>query len=169
MYSVNFALILITIFIVLLVFSFFIEDSNLRLCYWLVVMLLALTIFNIILSWTYYTRLRNEPGIPGPRGPPGEKGSKGVKGVCSISEKCRIEGCKDKIVDIAGNVFPQVSKMCIKSGKCRSKEKSLGRAIHDTVRKLAIRCEKTKMAEPDFMKKIRPSLARLEEDGDIKN
>lgn len=169
MFSVNFALIIVLIFIVLLIFSFFIEDSNLKLCYWLVVMLLALTIFNIILSYTYYTRLREEPGVQGPRGPAGDPGPKGNPGVCTVSEKCNIQGCKQKIVDMAHDIFPNVSKRCLGNAhKCSNKELSLGKPLNATVKKLTLRCQKTKMAEPDFMKSIRP-IIRLQEDGDIKN
>lgn len=164
----NFTFFLLLIFIVLVIFSFFIEDSNLKLCYWLVILLLALTIFNIILSFTYYTKLRNEPGVPGPRGPQGQPGPLGPQGKCTISDKCTIDNCNDKLVDLAHDVFPHIRKACISNvGRCNAEEESLGRPLAKLVEQLNNKCKTTKMAEPDFMKRIRPSLVRLQEDGDI--
>lgn len=154
----------------LVIFSFFIEDSNLKLCYWLVILLLALTLFNIVLSITYYTKLRNEPGIPGPRGPRGAKGAKGPNGRCTVSDKCNIneETCHQRLIDMAHDIFPHIRKTCIGDvGRCKSEEKSTGEPLSKLVGKLTEKCSTTKMAEPDFMKKVRPSLVRLQEDGEI--
>lgn len=165
---INLTLVIILLFVALLIFSFFIEDPNLKLCYWLVVMLMALTLFNIVLSYTYYTKLRNEPGIPGPRGPPGPKGAKGPSGVCSISEKCHIDGCRDKIVNLAHDIFPNVPKSCLSNvGHCSQEDIGLAKPVTSMIDNLTYKCKKTKMAEPDFMKRIRPSLVRLHEDGDV--
>lgn len=163
----SFSVIIIFIFILLLVVSFFIEDKTLRLCYWLVVMLLALTTFNILLSYTYYTRLRNEPGKMGKRGPQGPPGSRGPKGVCSISEKCGIEDCDSKIAKMAHNIFPDIRLSCLKDGNCRHSERAVGIPVHNILKDLKEECLTTKMAEPDFMKHIRPKLIRLQKDGDI--
>jgi hypothetical protein len=164
----NFTLFLIIIFIVLLIISFFIEDTNLRICYWLVVMLLALSIFNIALAVTYYTKLRNEAGIPGPRGPIGDKGAKGPQGVCTVSDQCTIKDCKQKIVEVAHDVFPNVRKSCLSNvGRCTNTEKQIAKPISQQIEILTQKCNTTKMAEPDFMKQIRPSLVRLHDDGNI--
>ena len=165
-----FTFLIFVIFLVLVIFSFFIEDSNLKLCYWLVILLFALTIFNIILSITYYTKLRNEPGIPGPRGPQGARGSKGPGGKCRVSDKCNIneETCNQRLVDMAHEIFPHIRKECISNvGRCNSSEQSLGRPLAKQIENLTQKCYTTNMAEPDFMKSVRPSLVRLQEDGDI--
>lgn len=165
-----FTFLIFVIFLVLVIFSFFIEDSNLKLCYWLVILLLALTVFNIVLSITYYTKLRNEPGIPGPRGPQGAIGSKGPNGRCTISDTCKIneETCHQRLVDMAHDIFPHIRKTCLSDvGRCNSEEKSFGTIVGNQVKQLTEKCSTTKMAEPDFMKKVRPSLVRLQEDGDI--
>jgi len=152
---INLTLILILSFVFLLIFSFFIDDPNLKLCYWLVVMLMALTLFNIMLSYTYYTKLRNEPGIPGPRGPQGAKGALGPGGVCTISEKCEIDGCREKIVDMAYEIFPNVPKTCLSDvGKCSEGDLAVGKPVASVIDTLTYKCQKSKMAEPDFMSTI---------------
>ena len=164
---ISLTILVIIIFIVVVIFSLFIDDPNLKLCYWLVVMLLALTVFNIVLSYTYYTKLRNEPGIPGPRGPQGAKGAKGPSGVCTVSEKCHIEGCRDKIVDMAHDIFPNIPKTCLSNvGKCSKSDLASAKSITSLIDTLSYKCQKSKLAEPDFMKKIRPGLVRLHDDGE---
>lgn len=166
----SFAFILLIVFLVLVIFSFFIEDPNLKLCYWLVILLLALTIFNIVLGITYYKKLRNEPGIPGPRGPQGPKGARGPNGKCTVSELCEIPDCRTKLIDMAHDVFPKIRKQCIGNFKhCSSDEKDIARPLTSLIDSLTNKCATTKMAEPDFMKRVRPSLVRLQEDGDITN
>ena len=96
----SWTILLIVIFIITLLFSFTIEVSTLKICYWLVVFLLGLTIFNIILSVSYYIKLRNDPGVKGPRGPPGRQGPRGIPGTCSISDECNKDYCRTKIVAI---------------------------------------------------------------------
>ncbi len=131
-------------------------------------MLLALSIFNIALAITYYTKLRNEPGIPGPRGPPGDKGAKGPQGICSVSDQCNIKDCKQKIVDMAYDVFPSIRKSCLSNvGRCSSAEKQIANPITKQIDILTQKCNTTKMAESDFMRQIRPSLIRLQDDGNI--
>jgi hypothetical protein len=163
-----FTITIIVIFVFLIIFSFFIEDSNLKLCYWLVVMLLSLSAFNIILSYTYYNKLRNEPGVPGTRGPQGVQGAKGPSGVCSISAQCHIGGCKEKIVNMAHEVFPKVKKSCLSNvGRCGREEAQIGKPLASLIKRLTYKCQRSKLAEPDFMKRIRPSLVRLQVDGDM--
>jgi hypothetical protein len=159
----------IIIFLILVIFSFFIEDPNLKLCYWLVLLLLALTIFNIILGFTYYKKLRNEPGVPGPRGSQGPSGARGANGKCTVSDQCEIPDCETKLVDMAYDIFPNIRKQCIKNfDSCSSEEQSLGRPLSSLIDRLANKCATTKMAEGDFMKRVRPKLVRLQ-DGEINN
>lgn len=166
----NFGFILLIVGLILVIFSFYIEDTNLKLCYWLVILLLALSIFNIVLGITYYKKLRNEPGVPGPRGPQGAKGAMGPNGQCTVSDTCDIPDCKDKLVDMAYDVFPNISKKCIGNfKKCNKKEKHIAKPLTDLITTLTKKCNTSKMAEPDFMKRVRPSLVRLQEDGDISN
>jgi len=81
-------LILVTIYLVLIVISMFIEDKQYKIYYFAIVVLGTLCFLNVYLSVIYYIKLRNEPGIPGPRGAPGPKGAKGGKGKCSVGESC---------------------------------------------------------------------------------
>lgn len=81
-------LILVSIYLVLIVISMFIEDKQYKIYYFAIVVLGTLCFLNVYLSVVYYIKLRNEPGIPGPRGAPGPKGPKGGKGKCSVGESC---------------------------------------------------------------------------------
>ena len=40
------------------------------------------------MTFYYYIKLRNEPGVRGARGDPGPKGQKGSNGVCTIDTSC---------------------------------------------------------------------------------
>ena len=64
----------------LMIISMFIEEKRLRLAFYLIVALATLCFINLYLTFTYYIKLRNEPGIPGPQGPKGDKGPKGDAG-----------------------------------------------------------------------------------------
>ena len=81
-------LILVTIYLVLIVISMFIEDKQYKIYYFAIVVLGTLCFLNVYLSVIYYVKLRNEAGIPGPRGAPGAKGAIGGKGKCAVGESC---------------------------------------------------------------------------------
>lgn len=81
-------LILVTIYLVLIVISMFIEDRQYKIYYFAIVVLGTLCFLNVYLSVIYYIKLRNDPGVPGPRGVAGSKGARGGKGKCSVGESC---------------------------------------------------------------------------------
>ena len=81
-------LILVTIYVVAIAISMFIEDKTQKLYYFMIIGLGTLVYLNVYLSVVYYIKLRNEPGVPGPRGPKGDKGPTGSNGKCKISDKC---------------------------------------------------------------------------------
>ena len=67
-------------FLIILIFAvifisigFMIPETKYKIAYYMILMLLFLSVLNIYLSVVYYIQLRNDPGIPGPQG------SKGVK------------------------------------------------------------------------------------------
>lgn len=156
-------LIIIGIFIMFIIISFFIKDYKLQIAYWSVVGLLTLTLINLYMSIGYYIKLREDPGQPGPRGPKGEKGPIGDPGKCTFSEKCGISDCEDKILALTDEYYPDISRACIKNNnKCSNEELELAKPISKQVDRLIEQCKKSNRAESDFLRKIRPLIANLE-------
>jgi hypothetical protein len=160
-------LLLIVIFIISLIFSFTIEEQTLKICFWLVMFLLALTIFNIALSIQYYIQLRNDPGIKGPRGPSGRKGAKGIAGVCSTDTECGTENCRTKIIEAVQSVYPEIDIKCFKDAQqCMSsdqKEKVL--ILQKEIDKLEAKCKLSTEPVNVFISKIKPQLEYLTGNG----
>jgi len=158
---------LIIIFLITLIFSFSIEDGTLKICYWLVVFLLGLTIFNIILSVSYYVKLRNDPGIKGPRGPPGRKGPKGIPGMCAMEDECGRDSCRSKIEDAVKLSFPDIDEKCLKNlDQCQSPDQReqisiISRQI-DTLEKL---CRQSTDPVSIFVSGIKPQIAEMSGNG----
>lgn len=157
-------LIIMVMCVIFIAVSLFIDDYNLKLAYWFVVGLTVLTFINLYLSVAYYIRLRNEPGIPGNRGPKGERGPIGDMGKCTFSDKCGIEGCDDKILGIAEELYPDLSRDCLKSiAKCNNpQDKEKAKPINKQIKNLINKCKTTSMAEEDFMRRVLPVLDNME-------
>lgn len=153
-------LLLILIFIIIIVINQYIVDNNYRLIFFFVIGLAVLTIMNLYISIVYYIKLRNEKGKRGPRGEKGDKGPKGHQGKCSISRKCGIIGCDEKIYSIARELYPKLSKSCLKNpDKCENEaHKEQAIPINKQLKLLISECKTTKRNEDDFMKRIRPQL-----------
>jgi hypothetical protein len=163
----SWTVLLIVIFIITLIFSFTIEEKTLRICFWLVMFLLALTVFNIILSVNYYVELRNDPGIKGPRGPPGRKGPKGIPGVCSMETECGTDKCRDKIIQTVQLAYPELDSNCIKDVKqCLSndqREKVI--ILQKEIDKLEARCKNSPDPVNVFISKIKPQILEMASNG----
>lgn len=116
-------LILVTIYLVLIVISMFIEDKQYKIYYFAIVVLGTLCFLNVYLSILYYVKLRNEPGIPGPRGAPGIKGPKGGKGKCSVGESCAFtkQDASTMLYKIAADKF-DTTKTCLKTPNLKNCE-----------------------------------------------
>ena len=160
-------LLLIIIFILTLLFSFTIEEGTLKICYWLVVFLLGLTIFNIILSVQYYIKLRNDPGIKGPRGPSGRKGPKGQPGVCSMEDECGKDTCRKKIQDAVKIAFPEIDSECIENvNQCMSPDQKEQVAIlNKQIDALEKQCKASTDPVSVFINKIKPQITKLAGNG----
>jgi hypothetical protein len=165
--SIIYSILLFIILIVLFGFSYAIDDFNLRVCYWMVIILLALTIFNVVLSIKYYVKLRNEKGIRGPRGPQGEKGMKGNRGVCATSEKCSIDDCRGKIMDIVVSNFPEINSKCLDNlRECQSPDqREKAEPLIKFINELTKKCQTTQLPSSEFFRKIRPQLELLKSNG----
>ena len=98
------------LFLLAILLNSFIEGTKLKFMYWLIVILLFVSIFNIHLTTKYYIKLRNDPGIRGERGNPGVRGDNGSKGVCVIDNAVFVgapedEGNTDRSNDGSVGVF----------------------------------------------------------------
>ena len=103
--------IVVGLLIISIVFNQFIEDNTLKLCFWLLIFLLFITISNIYMSFYYYKKLRENDGMMGPRGDTGREGPKGSNGVCKLSTSCGISNCRKVIEREFTNIFPEYNKI----------------------------------------------------------
>lgn len=85
-------------FFSIIIAQFFIEQ-NLRLLFYLVMLLLYISLNNIYFSVKYYIELRQHKGIKGDRGPPGDPGQDGSNGTCIMAKGCGLVNCKELIED----------------------------------------------------------------------
>jgi hypothetical protein len=161
------SVLLIIIFLITLIFSFSIEEGTLKICYWLVVFLLGLTIFNIILSFSYYVKLRNDPGIKGPRGPPGRKGPKGIPGMCAMEDECGRDSCRSKIEEAVKLAFPDIDGKCLsKLDQCQSPDqKEQITIISSQIDKLEALCKQSTDPVSIFVSGIKPQIAEMSGNG----
>lgn len=156
-------LIIVIILIVFIVISLFIEEFRLKLAYWLVVVLFVLSITNMYMSIVYYIKLREDPGIPGPRGAKGDQGPSGDIGKCTFSDKCGIENCEEKIYNIASDYYSSIPLECLKDNtKCNENDAEKALPITNQINMLIEECKKTQTAESDFILRITPVIANME-------
>ena len=152
--------ILMILLIILIIISYQIHDFSLRICYWLIISLVGITSLNIFLAMSYYKKLRNKKGIPGPKGPMGLTGPKGFEGKCTVSDKCGIENCRDKIKREAEFLFPkEVSEM--DEPNLDDNRKREIQPLVNLIDQITDKCKKSKLKESDFMRKIRPRFEKL--------
>lgn len=111
--SLTIFLLVVLIYVILLSFSYLIEETKYKIYYFAIIVLATLVFLNIYIGIVYYTKLRNELGVPGPPGPKGEKGPTGSKGKCIATDKCGID--PPEIEDI---LFQPVSQKFQTDIKC---------------------------------------------------
>ena len=151
-------LIILIIFIIFFSISFMIQDVKYRICYYMILALLFLTLLNIYLSFVYYIELRNNVGVQGQMGPKGPKGVQGNSGVCSFSESCGIPDARNKIIKIANQMY-NIDTKCIDNPSletCNQDQDILDQArpINKQVNMLEQIAYSTTMTEKDFMSKL---------------
>jgi hypothetical protein len=135
----------------------FIEEKRLRLAFYLIVALATLCFINLYLTFTYYIKLRNEPGIPGPQGPKGDKGPKGDAGGCSYATKCGVDNSRPLIIN-AVNAMYQINKKCLDDPNldtCKDKD-TLEKAypLNKQINLLEKIANETSMSREQFKRKI---------------
>jgi hypothetical protein len=86
-------------------------SQNIRIIFYLAMILLFVSLNNIYFSINYYIKLRNIKGVKGERGNPGEEGQDGSNGVCLMSKKCGIVNCRELIVEELEKHFPEFKKI----------------------------------------------------------
>ncbi len=152
-------------FLILLIFAllfisigFMIPETKYKIAYFMIIMLLGLTVLNVYLSVVYYIQLRNDPGIPGPQGPKGPQGAKGAPGKCSFAEKCGIQDARNKILGVAHEMYG-ISQNCLDKpslatcGNQNTLEEAM--PINNQINMLEKIAYSTTMAQDDFMNKIK--------------
>ena len=86
-------------------------EQNLRIIFYLTMLLLFVSLNNVYYSINYYINLRNYKGIKGDRGDPGDPGQYGNNGVCIIAKNCGIANCRNMIVDELEKKFVNYKKI----------------------------------------------------------
>lgn len=98
------------IFLTIIIGQLLIEQ-NLKLIYYLVMLLLYISFNNIYFSVLYYIKLRNHKGIKGDRGEYGLTGEPGSNGTCVMSTTCGVANCKGLIEDTLATHFTEYKKI----------------------------------------------------------
>ena len=119
-------LVMFAIFCLANLIGFSIQDYNLKVCYWLSLTLVMVSIVNFNMAISFYITLRNERGIEGGRGEKGDKGPKGFPGRCELNldAKCGIDNCTSKIQDNLIVKCPQYANIINKRDYERNQEES---------------------------------------------
>ena len=152
---------MILLFIICLIASFYISDTNLKLCYWLIIILLYIVVINIYISITYYMKIRNESGVKGPRGEAGEQGISGGEGVCKLSTQCGLSNCRRIIEKELINIFPEynrINKKLKRNLVISNSEKKTLNQINSYIDMLIPICEKGKLSKAELIKHINDSV-----------
>jgi len=108
----------IVIIFLAIIIGKFIVNPSLQAIYWLLMFLLFVSAGNIYLTYYYYVKLRNEPGIKGERGSVGTSGEDGNEGMCVINTQCNaIQNCRDFLQSELKKLSPEYSNVLDKEDK----------------------------------------------------
>ena len=121
-----------------------ITDNNIKVVFFAVMFLLYISCYNIFITFKYYVKLRNNPGIKGDRGDPGKSGQLGSNGVCSMAKNCGISNCRKLIKDTIADTFPEYKVILNKQSKnleLNTNEKKQLRHINTYIDILIPQCE----------------------------
>jgi hypothetical protein len=155
-------------FLIILIFAvifisigFMIPETKYKIAYYMILMLLFLSVLNIYLSVVYYIQLRNDPGVPGPQGSKGVKCAKGAPGKWSFTEKCGINNARQIILDTANSMY-NIQQSCLDKPNlttCKDQD-TLDEAmpINAQVNMLEKIAYSTTMSQKDFENKLKVCL-----------
>ena len=155
-------LILLIFSIIFIAIGFMIPETKYKIAYYMILILLCLSVLNVYLSVVYYIQLRNDVGIPGSQGAKGIKGAKGVPGKCSFTEKCGINDARNIILNTATEMYETIPRECIDKpsiSSCKDQD-ILDNAMHintqiNMLEKIAY---STTMSQKDFENKLKVCL-----------
>lgn len=154
-------IIAIIIVFVAIIIGQFIVNPTLQPVYWMLVFLLYVSIANIYMTFYYYVKLRNEPGIKGERGEPGIKGEDGGKGVCVINTQCdAIQLCDDFIKTHLKKLLPAYEKVLDKQNNSQllnNRDRSILSQVQRYTEILKPKCKSGKYSKEEMAKLIEDS------------
>ena len=146
----------IVFFFIAIIVSQFIFDPNLKIAYWLMLMLLYISFSNIYMSAYFYAKLRSQPGLKGPE-VIRERGPRGSNGSCIITPNCGIVNCRNLIeneIEKRLTVYKYI-KNDIKNGNIlKDDQKKILRKINSFIDVLIPVCESGKMTKTEFISHI---------------
>ena len=132
-------------------------EPNIRLIFYLSMLLLYISLNNVYYSMNYYIKLRNHKGTKGDRGDPGASGQGGSDGVCIMSKNCGIANCRNMIVGELENRFTNYKKINEKINdnlKLNANETKIKRTMDKYINILIPQCENFDGNITDFGKII---------------
>jgi len=133
-------------------------EQNLRILYYLTMLLLFVSLNNVYYSGIYYIKLRNHRGIKGDRGEPGDPGQDGTDGVCLMSATCGIVNCRNMITDELENKYldyKNINRKVSDNLKLDANETEIKSTMDKYINILIPQCEKYDSSEDiDEFKKI---------------
>ena len=157
-------IIAIIIVFVAIIIGQFIVNPTLQPVYWMLVFLLYVSVANIYMTFYYYIKLRNEPGIKGERGSPGIKGEGGGKGVCVINTQCdAIQLCDDFIKKHLTTLLPAYEKVLDKQNNSQllnNRDRSILSQVQRYTEILKPKCESGKYSKEEMGKLIEDSFSK---------
>lgn len=124
-------LVMFGVFGVAVLIAISIQDNNLKICFWLSLILLIICLINLNLSISFYIKLKDDKGIQGPRGERGDKGPKGFPGRCSLDTGDSIENCKIKILNNLRKTCPNYDEIVSKRVHDRTPEEENNLRIYN--------------------------------------
>lgn len=145
-----------------IILSKFIVDQGLQALYWLIVFLLTITVGNIYMTFHYYIKLRNAPGVKGERGDPGPKGQKGSDGVCTIDTSCgSIQNCYDFTQEIFMEELPEYRRVVDKRDKdikLNTEDLKILSQVNEYFEMIKSACESGRYSQQELRDKVKKSL-----------
>ena len=155
-------LILLIFAVIFISIGFMIPETKYKIAYYMILMLLCLSILNIYLSIVYYIQLRNDTGIPGSQGAKGVKGAKGTPGKCSFTETCGINDARSIILNTASQMYDTIPRECLDKPTLAScKEQDIldnATPINTQINMLEKIAYSTTMTQKDFENKLKVCL-----------
>lgn len=124
-------------------------EKDVKYIFYLVMILLFVSLNNVYYSIQYYIELRNNKGIKGDRGDPGDPGQDGSNGVCVMSEKCGLLNCPKLIEDRINILYPDYKILKEKEERTDDENTTI-KYIDKSKEQLIIACKKYDKGAKEF-------------------